>query len=99
MKTTFATLLLAFAATAAMAETPQSFKDDFTSTRSRAEVISEVLNARADGSLDVIGEIGALSAPTILLGKTRDSVRAEIQGLAKTRNAQRASFSGSYLPG
>ena len=99
MKTILATLLVAFAATAAVAETPQSFSDNFTSTRSRAEVNREVLNARSDGSLAVVGEIGMVPAPTISSSKSRDQVRAEAAGVAHRQNAQRASFSGSYLPG
>lgn len=99
MKTILATLVLAFPAIAVVAETPLIPKDNFASTRSRAEVDREVLNSRADGTLAVVGEIGMVPAPTISSSKTRDQVRAEAAGVAHRQNAQRASFSGSYLPG
>jgi hypothetical protein len=80
MKTPFATLIFLFAATGALAETPNAGippAQPATSTLTRAEVIGEVLKARAAGTLLAAGEVSQIPAPTVL-SKTRAEVRAEL---------------------
>jgi hypothetical protein len=80
MKTAFAALIFVFAATGALAESPNAGNPPAqrtVSTLTRADVVGEVLQARAAGTLIAAGEIGQPPVPTVL-SKTRDEVRAEL---------------------
>lgn len=83
MKSALATLTLVLAATGAFAETPNAVPQTaFVPSRTRADVMAEVLQARATGTLipggEIIsGEAGIVPAPT-LSSKTRAQIRSEI---------------------
>jgi len=53
--------------------------DNFVSTKSRAEVKQQVLDARADGTLRPAGEVGEqVSTPVVGSPKTRAQLSAEV---------------------
>jgi hypothetical protein len=95
MKTTFAALVFVFAATGALAETPNAGippVQPTASTLTRAEVINEVLKVRAAGTLIAAGEIGQPPAPAVF-SKTRDQVRAEL-----LNTDRRSAYANGYQP-
>lgn len=79
MKTAFTTLVLALAATGALAESPNAAGATTvqpTSALTRAEVVRQVLDARATGTLLKAGELGHVP-PAMISGKTRAQVQGE----------------------
>ncbi len=80
MKTALSALVLALAATGAFAESPNAAGPTTAQPTSgvltRAEVVRNVMAARAAGTLLAGGEIGHVPAP-MASAKTREQVRAE----------------------
>lgn len=79
MKNAFTILVLACAATGALAESPNAAGATTvqpTSALTRAEVVQQVLDARAAGTLLKAGELGQLS-PAMISDKTRAQVQGE----------------------
>ena len=83
-KSLIALATLTFAGTAAMAGEVTIVNDTFTSTKTRAEVRAEVLQARAAGVLQFSTEMQshvdsqAAAAPAMASTLTRDQVRAQL---------------------
>ncbi len=83
-KSLIALATLTFAGTAAMAGEATIVNDTFTSTKTRAEVRAEVLQARAAGVLQFSTEMQshvdsqAAAAPAMASTLTRDQVRAQL---------------------
>jgi len=75
-KNLFAGLLLTSAIGTAMAEAPYPAETRFVSTKSRAEVVAELQQARANGELLVSDR--NRDDKQIASAKTRDQVRAEL---------------------
>ncbi|ALU87289.1 MULTISPECIES: DUF4148 domain-containing protein [Herbaspirillum] len=75
-KNLFAGLLLTTAVGAAMAEAPYPAETRFTSTKTRADVIAELKQARANGEL-LVSDRDQEVKP-VASTKTRDEVRAEL---------------------
>ncbi|WP_075256193.1 DUF4148 domain-containing protein [Herbaspirillum camelliae] len=78
----FAALLLSTTVGAAMAEAPYPVESKFVSTKTRADVIAELQQARSQGQLLVTdrdqGLNGADTRAVAQNGKTREQVRAEL---------------------
>jgi len=76
---------LAVAGSAAMAQDITIVKDDFVSTKTRAEVQAELFEARANHTLPLTAEfdssVPAPSASTL----TREQVRADLRSSPKVR--------------
>jgi hypothetical protein len=97
-RTLIAALSIAFAGSA-FAQEATIDTTPFVSSKSRAEVLAELAQARAAGQLQV-SEADYVRVPSITAGKTRDAVIAETRAAAasgqlKALNAEAAS----YLPG
>lgn len=95
MKTARSTLVLALAATGALAESPEAAGPTAaqpTSAVIRAEVVRQVMEARAAGTLLRPGEVGQVVAPMISV-KTREQVRAEL-----LRMDPRWAYANGYQP-
>ena len=78
MKSVLSTLVLALAATGALAESPEAAGPTAaqpTSALTRAEVMRQVTDARAAGTLITAGEIGQVPAPMVFV-KSREQVRS-----------------------
>lgn len=74
---------LVFAGSAAMADDITVVKDSFVAQKSRAEVRTEVLQARASGTLVQASEAD-VAAPVLTQSVlTRDQVRAEVRNQPK----------------
>lgn len=96
MKTTLTTLVLAFAATGALAESPGAAGPTSaqpTSALTRADVVQQVVQARAAGTLLEAGELGQAPAPMVSL-KTRGQVLSEL-----LRVDPRWAYANGYQPG
>ncbi len=80
MKTALTALVLAVAAAGALAESPEAAGPTSarptSSALTRAEVVRQVMQARAAGTLLAPGELGPLPAPMVSV-KTRAEVRTE----------------------
>lgn len=73
-------MLVAVAASASAVEGTQDFKDEVLSTRSRAEVLAELTDARTAGQLDRRGEAyGSFAPREIVSTLTRAEVIADLQ--------------------
>ena len=72
---------LAFAGTAAMADDITMVNDKFISTKTRAEVMAEVLKARDAGvvqfSTEMQAQVGVPSTPATATAVTREQVRSQ----------------------
>jgi len=82
---------IAFAGTYAMAEDITIVKDNFSATKSRAEVNAEVLRAHAGGVTQFATEADATvtgNTPVAKSALTREQVRAELKNAPRQRNAQ-----------
>lgn len=97
------TLLALVAAGSSFAqEGTQDFANQTLSTRTRAEVIAELEQARASGQLLVSGELyGSFRPAQIVSTRTRGEVLAELDaarrdGTLQTRNS--GPFYGSFQP-
>ncbi|EIJ44776.1 hypothetical protein GWL_42150 [Herbaspirillum sp. GW103] len=75
-RTLFATLLLSTAMGAAKAEAPYPADTTFVSTKTRADVVAELQQARAAGQLLVSDRDQDVKA--VASSRTRDEVRAEL---------------------
>lgn len=78
MKSVVSTLVLALAATGALAESPEAAGPTSaqpTSALTRAEVVRQVAQARAAGTLITAGEIGQVPAPMVFV-RSREQVRS-----------------------
>ena len=75
-KTLFAGLLLTTAVGAAMAEAQYPAETRFVSTKTRADVVAELQQARANGQLLVSDR--DQDVKVVASGKSRDEVRAEL---------------------
>jgi hypothetical protein len=95
MKTALSALVLAFAATGALAESPAAAGPTAaqpTSALTRAEVMQQVLDARSAGTLLKSGELGQVPAP-MASAKTREQVRSEW-----LRTDPRSAHAAGYQP-
>ena len=81
MKTLFATLVIAAASTAALADSPLpdgvSTPNLQSSSLSRAEIKAQVLQARTNGTLFTTTEGNPLDSVSVMSNKTRAEVQAE----------------------
>ena len=98
-----ALVLAALASSVSAQEGTQDFKDQVLSTRSRAEVLSELAQARASGQLNQVGETyGSFDSRGFESTLTRAEVLADLQlwnesGLAAlTRRESYDAFSTAY---
>ena len=96
MKTAISALVLALAATGAFAESPNAAgatgAQPTAGVLTRAEVVRNVLAARAAGTLLAAGEIGNVPAPTVS-ATTRAQVRS-----AGLRTDPRWAYANGYQP-
>lgn len=95
MKTVLSTLVLAFAATGALAESPEAAGPTAAqpvSALTRAEVVQQTMDTRAAGTLLTVGEVGQLPTPMVSV-KTREQARSE-----SLRMDPRWAYANGYQP-
>ena len=95
---TLAALSTVFAAGAAVAqEGTQDFQNQTLSSKTRAQVIAEMQDARVAGALDVASDsYGNFPATAIASTRTRSEVQAELAVAQRARALDTRNYAASY---